>query len=179
MLWRAEVRGGYTLTTGCHPARCDSVIYLLPKRRRSAKLNNSVVACDAGDGRPPPQPDTIGGLRLFFGCDMHIDHGETLSVWVALKKSKFADLRTDLVDLAIRYARLRVDYYLADGQEQVRIGSTRSACHNALISACDILARNMKAAGEDATWRDTLGNDRRDIGDFACHLHAILGISVR
>lgn len=30
--------------------------------------------------------------------------------------------------------------------------------------------------GEDITWRKTLGDDRKIIGDFACYVHCILGI---
>jgi hypothetical protein len=31
----------------------------------------------------------------------------------------------------------------------------------------------------DTTWRKQLGNDRQEIGDWACHVHAHLGIQAR
>ena len=44
---------------------------------------------------------------------------------------------------------------------------TRTAAHNALIDALNILSRAMIKAGEDTTWRKQLGNDRQEIGDLA------------
>ncbi len=84
-----------------------------------------------------------------------------------------------LVDAAVRYARLRVDWVRADADERARLEDARTRAHNALIDACNILARGMRNAGEDAAWRDTLGNDRKRIGDFACHLHCQLGLNAR
>lgn len=52
-----------------------------------------------------------------------------------------------------RYARMRVDYLLADAERQRVLGADRRACHNVLIASCDILARNMAERGEDGTWR--------------------------
>ena len=81
--------------------------------------------------------------------------------------------------LAIEYARLRVDHLIAAEEKRSQIGKERSAIHNALIAACDTLAKGMEDAHEDARWRETLGQDRKEIGDFACHVHGILGIAVR
>ena len=102
-----------------------------------------------------------------------------VSIWRQIRESKLADLRQDLVEHAIRYANMRVDYYLADTERQRVLGPDRTACHNALIVSCDILARNMAQCGEVATWRQQLGSDRKVIGDFASLLHAILGIAAR
>ena len=55
----------------------------------------------------------------------------------------------------------------------------RTRAHNALIDCCNILSRNMRTAGEDNSWRVALGDDRKAIGDFACLLHCLLGISAR
>lgn len=108
-----------------------------------------------------------------------MDYESAMEIWREIRASKLSDLRQDLIELAVRYARIRVDYLLADIERQRIIGSERSACHNALISSCDILARNMIHGGEGTTWRQRLGNDRKVIGDFACHLHAILGVAAR
>jgi hypothetical protein len=37
----------------------------------------------------------------------------------------------------------------------------------------------MKKVGQDIEWRRLLGNDRKEIGDFACFLVAHLGILAR
>ena len=50
---------------------------------------------------------------------------------------------------------------------------------DALIASCDILARNMAHRGENDLWRIQRGQDRKDIGDFACLLHAMLGLAAR
>jgi tetratricopeptide (TPR) repeat protein len=45
--------------------------------------------------------------------------------------------------------------------------------------ACNILSRAMNERGKDISWRAQLGQDRREIGDFACYIHCILGLSAR
>jgi len=54
----------------------------------------------------------------------------------------------------------------------------RTATHDTLIDACDILSRNMKKSGEDASWRALL-KERKEIGDFACYIHCVLGLAAR
>ncbi len=88
-------------------------------------------------------------------------------------------LLQDLIEAAVRYARLRVDWALRDREGRAALDPTRSAAHNALIDSCNILSRAMLRAGEDATWREALGNDRKVIGDMACHLHCVLGVGAR
>jgi hypothetical protein len=108
-----------------------------------------------------------------------IDYADAVEIWRTIQSSRHALLRDDLIGVAVRYARYRVDDLLAEPEQKASLGQDRTACHNALIASCDILARNMKQAGEDASWRDRLGSDRKVVGDFACYLHAILGISSR
>jgi hypothetical protein len=108
-----------------------------------------------------------------------MDYALAMEIWGQIKATTLTDLKQDLIDAAVRYARLRVDWLLADPEKQASIGSDRAACHNALISTCDILGRNMARNGEDASWRETLGADRQRIGDFACFLHCRLAISAR
>jgi len=51
--------------------------------------------------------------------------------------------------------------------------------HDTLIDACNILWRAMAKSEKAMNWRQTMGDDREDIGDFACQLHCILGIRAR
>ena len=88
-------------------------------------------------------------------------------------------LSRELLATAIRYAHIRASWQLASVEEQKEMNLARRAAHNVLIDACNILSRRMAATGEDISWRAMLGDDRREIGDFACWLHAILGIRSR
>ena len=89
------------------------------------------------------------------------------------------ELHHDILLCAVRYARLRTDWRLADPDERRTMDGTRTAAHNTLIDALNILSRAMIKAGEDTTWRKHLGNDRQEIGDWTCHVHAHLGIQAK
>ena len=90
-----------------------------------------------------------------------------------------SELLIDLLNAANRYARIRVDWYMADGNQRRIMDQNRSRAHNVFIDHCNILARNMAERGIDATWRSRLGDDRKAIGDFACYIHAYIGIMAR
>lgn len=96
-----------------------------------------------------------------------------------IKSSKHQGLSDSLLKSAVRYARIRVDWLLSDNEQRADMEVERTSAHNAFISQCDILARNMANSDEDATWRKEIGTDRKDIGDFACLLHAVMGIIAR
>lgn len=98
---------------------------------------------------------------------------------VILSASTHQTLYQSFLNKAVRYSRLRVDWYLASHEERIEMDEERTRAHNAFISACDILSRNMAEAGEDNSWRAEIGSDRKDIGDFACMIHAVLGIRAR
>ena len=104
---------------------------------------------------------------------------EAKQVFEAMEASSLDSLRRDLVSAAVRYAGMRVEWALADLADRPRMDVARTAAHDALIDACNILSRNMARAGEDNRWRARLGDDRKAIGDFACYLHALLGIRAR
>jgi hypothetical protein len=95
-----------------------------------------------------------------------------------IEVTSFVELRKELLTFAVRYARLRTDWQLADIDERKRMDSHRTATHDALIDACNVLSRNMAKAGEDASWRAAM-NDRKEIGDFACYIHCFLGLAAR
>jgi len=88
-------------------------------------------------------------------------------------------LENDLLAQVVRYARIRTDWQLADHDQRREIDGSRIAAHNALIDACNILSRAMSERGKDTEWRAQLGQDRRGIGDLACFVHCILGLSAR
>jgi len=101
------------------------------------------------------------------------------SIFEAINSSNFINLKNDLVDLAIDYARIRTDYYLLSQEERMEKETLRTRAHNAFIESCDILSRNMAKNGESVEWRIALGEERKYIGDFACYIHLFLGLRVR
>ena len=104
---------------------------------------------------------------------------ETRMVYTQMKASSCQALMDDLVKAGVRYARLRVDWLLTPPEEWNELNQERTRAHNTFIDACNILSRAMQKAGEDNTWRARIGEDRKAIGDFACHLHCLLGIMAR
>ena len=100
-------------------------------------------------------------------------------MYEAIKQSQFDDLVGGLLRAAVKYAHYRAEWALVSIDERKEMDAARTRAHNALIDACNILSRNMAKEGEDITWREKLGTDRKVIGDFACHLHCILGVKAR
>ncbi|MPL98357.1 hypothetical protein SDC9_44561 [bioreactor metagenome] len=80
---------------------------------------------------------------------------------------------------ALKYSDYRVKWLIADINEKIEIDEERTRAHNAFISSCDSLARNMLLNGEDATWRSQIGKERKAIGDFAVLLVAVMGLKAR
>ena len=96
-----------------------------------------------------------------------------------INSTSFTVLKDAVIAAAIRYARIRTDWRLKSIEERKEANTARTFAHNALIDSCNILSRNMLKAGEDIQWRKMLGDDRKEIGDFACFLHCILGVQAR
>ena len=92
---------------------------------------------------------------------------------------ELAGFLRELILLAVRYARARTDWQLADREMRLAMSEARRAAHNAFIDACNILSRACARHGRPNAWRAALGEAREDIGDFACYLHALLGVMAR
>ena len=104
---------------------------------------------------------------------------EALQIFGTLEASKHKNLFNTLIQCAIIYSRIRVDWYYAGVDEQLELDFERTAAHDEFISSCAALSQKMKETGEDVTWRFAIGKDRKSIGDFACLLHAVIGIKAR
>jgi hypothetical protein len=107
-----------------------------------------------------------------------MEHNTAVKILENIKTDE-KGLKRHLVLSAVHYARLRADWRLADVRDRMEMDSARTAAHNALIDAANVLSRAMVKAGEDPAWRRRLTNDRQEIGDWACHVHAHLGIEGR
>jgi hypothetical protein len=104
---------------------------------------------------------------------------EASDIYRAIQATKHTSLTDELLKAAIRYARIRADWALASDDQRRDMDDMRSRAHTAFIDCCNILSRAMAKSGEDNTWRARLGDDRKEIGDFACHLHCLLGLQAR
>ncbi len=102
-----------------------------------------------------------------------------VDIYNSLMKSDNDYLKTELLDSVVKYARIRTDWAFLSVDDKKEKDSYRTAAHNALISNIDALARNMSQAGQNTDWRKELTDDRKIIGDWACMVHAYLGISMR
>lgn len=103
----------------------------------------------------------------------------TKRVYEQIEATELKLPKRELIRLAVQYARIRADWCLADRETRREMDRQRKAIHDALIDACNILGRDMATRSEDNSWRQILGSDRRDIGDFACFLHCLLGLRAR
>lgn len=110
---------------------------------------------------------------------IHMDYNNAFTIYQTIINGTSEELIDDLLQSAIRYARIRVDWLLADDDGKRAIDDTRTRTHNAFIDSCNILCRAMARSGENTQWRELLGNDRKMIGDFACYIHCIMGIKAR
>jgi hypothetical protein len=108
-----------------------------------------------------------------------LPHKNFHKIFVGIEESKLTELRNSLYEYAVRYSRLRVDQLLVNAEQGKMLDEERTRKHNAFIDACNILSRNMIKNGEDAHWREELGNDRKMMGDFACYINYVLGIKAR
>lgn len=100
-------------------------------------------------------------------------------IFQQIESSSLVKLRVQFYKLSVRYAQVRARWNFKSVEEMAEDNSERTILHNALIDSINILARNMEKTGENASWRVTLGNDRKVIGDFACYVAAWLGIRQR
>ena len=96
-----------------------------------------------------------------------------------IKSTVLKSLYEDLLKAAIRYAHIRAEWKQQDTIIKLEVDETRTRAHNVFIDCCNILARNQEKMGEANSWRETLGNDRKVIGDFACYLHLFSGLESR
>lgn len=110
---------------------------------------------------------------------MIITYETAFVAFSAINESKLKELKASLYKAAIRYAEIRAGWYFLDVKEKSEQDEERTIAHNRFIDACNIMSRNMRNFNEDASWIELLGKDRKNIGDFACYIHAFLGIQNR
>lgn len=104
---------------------------------------------------------------------------EARIIYDLLLESQHQTLVKQLIKNAVHYSSMRVEWYLSDNIERNEIDRDRTLSHNSFISSCNALSRNMENVGEDISWRQKIGTNREEIGDFACLINAIIGLNAR
>lgn len=108
-----------------------------------------------------------------------MDWEKATRIAYTIGNSRLIVFRMALFRKAADYARMRVDWQLSTPEERLLMDGARTKSHDAFIEACDMMSRCMEDEKEDFSWRADLGKDRKEIGDFACYLHLILGLVAR
>ena len=89
------------------------------------------------------------------------------------------DFWNDFLKKAADYAYIRNNWELMCREEKMEADAGRTIKHDAFITSVNILARIAEKDGVDNSWREMLGDARKRIGDFACFVSYITGISNR
>ena len=95
------------------------------------------------------------------------------------------ELYDDLLSQARKYHYYRSNWPVWTREEKLENDPNRTICHDSLIIKFNMLARYLRQNEKNATWRDTLGDEkanpyvRKRIGDLACFLIYIDSINSR
>ena len=85
----------------------------------------------------------------------------------------------DFLNKAAKYAYIRNRWETMTREEKIEEDDSRTAMHNSLITAINVLSRIVGNEGVENAWREELGENRKRIGDFGCFVSYITGISNR
>ncbi len=95
----------------------------------------------------------------------------------------FLELWEDFMKVAVTYANVRGNWKLFPRGQRRHTDDERTACHDAVISHLNGLARYMEMQGWDTAWRDELGRDerlhRKRLGDFGCFAAYVYSVIAR
>ena len=89
------------------------------------------------------------------------------------------DFWNNFLKKAADYTYIRNNWELMSREEKMDADARRTSNHDAFITSVNILARIAEKEGVDNSWREMLGDARKRIGDFACFVSYITGISNR
>lgn len=95
------------------------------------------------------------------------------------------DFYKDLLNVSVRYADIRSNWNFLSVDDKLEKDSSRTSCHDSVITHINMLARYLKSKGKSAEWRDKLGYieddiyNRKIIGDFACYLSFMCAVNAR
>ncbi len=89
------------------------------------------------------------------------------------------DFWNDCLKLAAEYTKIRNDWEMMSREERMDADKGRTLTHDSFITSLNVLSRIAAKEEIDNSWREELGDERKRIGDFACFISYITGISNR
>lgn len=89
------------------------------------------------------------------------------------------DFWNDCLIKAAEYAKIRNDWETMSREEKLDADNGRTIIHDSFIASLNILSRIAEKENIDNSWRVRLGDNRKRIGDFACFISYMTGISNR
>ncbi len=89
------------------------------------------------------------------------------------------DCWNDCLKRAADYTKIRNDWERMSREEKMDADEGRTMTHDRFITSLNILSRIAAMEDIDNSWRDELGEERKRIGDFACFIAYMTGISNR
>lgn len=89
------------------------------------------------------------------------------------------ELFDDFLEAAIEYASIRSKWLMLSKKEKMDSDKSRTLKHDTLIIRLNVLIRYLDKIGRNVSWKDELGDSRKRIGDFACYIALLYGLSAR
>lgn len=123
-------------------------------------------------------------LNVWKGRSLSIDksleiYDEMIYGINSSKTEDIMDFVKDMVDKANKYTSIRCKWEFMSNEERMEEDSMRTALHNSFITSINIVSRILASEGIDVSWREKLGDDRKVVGDFACFISFMIGITNR
>lgn len=87
-----------------------------------------------------------------------------------IKDEDSKELWDELLGKAIEYTNWRAKWSLMTVQEKLDKDPSRTSCHDSLIVKFNQLSRYLDSIGVEHGWRKAIGEQRKDIGDFANYI---------
>ena len=89
------------------------------------------------------------------------------------------DFWNDCMKSAMEYNYIRNAWEFMSREEKMDADSGRTMKHDGFIISLNVLSRIAEQENVDNSWRKELGDNRKRIGDFACYISYVTGISNR
>ncbi len=115
-------------------------------------------------------------LKIEDAMEIYQDLVESVS---KCKLEDKMDFWNEFLQAALNYTTIRCKWETMSNAEKMEADRGRSLTHDGFITSVNILSRIAEQEGVDNSWREMLGDERKRIGDFACFVTYITGISNR
>ena len=80
------------------------------------------------------------------------------------------ELWYDLLVKAIDYTVWRAKWSVMSVEEKLEKNDSRISCHNSVIIHFNMMSRYLDSIGVKHLWKIEIGENRKDIGDFATYI---------